>query len=130
MVDNRKWFVAGVEQFNRLEFMEAHDSWEHVWLTKPRDEAFFAQGLIQLAAAYLHIRRGSSPQGALRLFDSALEKLAPFAPAFCAVDRSRVIAAVEVHRAALLRDGIVTLADDEFPTFDMLQETNRSPGEC
>ena len=114
-VDTRSWMVIGLDQFNRLEFMEAHDSWEHVWLTKPGDEAFFAQGLIQLAAAYLHIRRGTSPQGTLRLFNSALEKLAPFQAGFCGIDRSGVIDAATRHRTMIERDGALRLADAEFP---------------
>lgn len=114
--------VAGVDQFNRLEFMEAHDSWEHVWLTKPGDEAFFAQGLIQLAAAYLHIRRGTSPQGTLRLFNSALGKLAPYEAGFCGVDRSSVIDAATRHRAMIERDGALTLDDAEFPRLQMIGE--------
>jgi predicted metal-dependent hydrolase len=112
--------VLGVEQFNRLEFMEAHDSWEHVWMTKPGDDAVFAQGLIQLAAAYLHIKRGTSPGGTLRLFDSALRKLSPYAPRYCGVERSTVIAAAERHRESLRREGRVRLAENEFPRFEMI----------
>ena len=123
--DTRSWIVAGVDQFNRLEFMEAHDSWEHVWLTKPGAEALFAQGLIQLAAAYLHIKRGTSPQGTLRLFNSALRKLAPFDHGFCGVDRSRVIDAASAHRERLARDGRVRLAEDEYPRLAMIGAEER-----
>jgi predicted metal-dependent hydrolase len=124
VVDIRKWIVVGVDQFNRLEFMEAHDSWEHIWMEEGDEAAVFAQGLIQLAAAYLHIRRGTSPGGTLRLFNSALEKLAPYAPAYCDVDRSRVIAAASRHRESLERDGGLRLAADEYPKLEMLPESN------
>jgi predicted metal-dependent hydrolase len=124
VVDTRKWIVTGVDQFNRLEFMEAHDSWEHIWMEEGDEEAVFAQGLIQLAAAYLHIRRGTSPGGTLRLFNSAIEKLAPYGPEFCGVDRSRVIAAAAQHRERLEREGAVKLTDGEYPKLEMLPETN------
>jgi len=124
VADVRKWIVIGVDQFNRLEFMEAHDSWEHIWMEEPDEQAVFAQGLIQLAAAYLHIRRGTSPGGTLRLFNSAIAKLEPYAPEFCGVDRSRVIAAATRHRETLASDGGVKLADGEYPTFSMIAEPN------
>ncbi|MFA6957881.1 MAG: DUF309 domain-containing protein [Thermoanaerobaculia bacterium] len=124
MVDIGKWIVAGVDQFNRLEFMEAHDSWEHIWMEEADEQAVFAQGLIQLAAAYLHIRRGTSPGGTLRLFNSALAKLEPYAPEFCGVDRSRVIAAALQHRERLVSDGAVKLDDTEYPTFSMVVGSN------
>jgi predicted metal-dependent hydrolase len=127
--DTRKWIVLGVDQFNRLEFMEAHDSWEHVWLTKPGAEASFAQGLIQLAAAYLHIKRGTSPQGTLRLFNSALRKLEPFEAGFCGVDRGRVIDAASAHRERLVRDGAVRLADGEYPRLAMIDAEGRASRE-
>jgi predicted metal-dependent hydrolase len=124
VADIRKWIVTGVDQFNRLEFMEAHDSWEHIWMEEPDEQAVFAQGLIQLAAAYLHIRRGTSPGGTLRLFNSALAKLEPYAPEFCGVDRSRVIAAALQHRERLVSDGAVKLDDTEYPTFSMVVDSN------
>lgn len=124
MADVRKWIVNGVDQFNRLEFMEAHDSWEHIWMEEPDEIAVFAQGLIQLAAAYLHIRRGTSPGGTLRLFNSALAKLEPYAPEFCEVDRSRVIEAALRHREQLESDGVVALADGDYPTFSMVAQAS------
>ncbi len=124
MVDIRKWIVTGVDQFNRLEFMEAHDSGEHIWMEEADEKAVFAQGLIQLAAAYLHIRRGTSPGGTLRLLNSALAKLDPYAAEFCGVDRSRVIAAAMQHRERLVSDGGFRLADSEYPTFSMIVESN------
>jgi len=51
------------------------------------DVKLFLQGLIQLAAAYHHVRRGTL-RGAPRLFDAALRKLATFPPGYCGIDRS------------------------------------------
>jgi predicted metal-dependent hydrolase len=123
VVDIRKWIVTGVDQFNRLEFMEAHDSWEHIWMEEEDEQAVFAQALIQLAAAYLHIRRGTSPGGTLRLFNSALTKLEPYAPEFGGVDRSRVVAAALQHRERLVSEGMFKLAEGEYPTLSMIAET-------
>ncbi|MBI2214726.1 MAG: DUF309 domain-containing protein [Acidobacteria bacterium] len=122
MAGTREWIIVGVDQFNRLEFMEAHDSWEHIWMEEADEPAVFAQGLIQLAAAYLHIRRGTSPRGTLRLLNSALEKLDPYAPEFCGVDRKHAIEAARSHRDRIERDGNVCLTDGDYPKLGMFPE--------
>ncbi|MGK2855905.1 MAG: DUF309 domain-containing protein [Thermoanaerobaculia bacterium] len=104
----------GVERFNRLEFWEAHDSWEKVWLVAQGDEKRFAQGLIQLAAAYLHVRRGTG-RPAVRLFEAGLEKLSIFDAAYAGVDRSALMEAAVRHLEWLRREGGGELPDAEFP---------------
>ncbi len=104
----------GAERFNRLEFWEAHDSWEKVWLDAPGDEARFIQGLIQIAAAYLLVQRGR-PRAAVRLFEAGLAKLSEFEESFGGIDRRELIAAAELHREWLEREGGGELRDDEFP---------------
>lgn len=79
-------FLKGVERFNDGKYWDAHESWERLWLRASPPMKQFLQGLIQLAAAYHHVRRGTLP-GALRLFDSALAKLTPSPTAYCGVDR-------------------------------------------
>lgn len=104
----------GVERFNRLEFWEAHDSWEKVWLTAPDDEAKFVQGLIQIAAAYLHVQRRAT-RPAVRLFALGLAKLSRYDPAYYGIDRGEVVAAAARHREWLLREGGGKLPESEFP---------------
>jgi predicted metal-dependent hydrolase len=70
-------FTEGIEHFNAGRFWEAHESWEVLWLASTSEVRQFLQGLIQLAAAYLHMGR-SNHSGALRLFDSALGRLEAF----------------------------------------------------
>lgn len=108
----------GVEFFNRLEFWEAHDSWEKVWLVAKADEKIFAQGLIQLAAAYLHAKRGTL-RPAARLFESGLAKLSTIEPGFAGIDRAEVIAAATRHLEWALREGEGALSPDEFPRLGM-----------
>ena len=68
-------FRLGIEQFNGEEFFAAHETWEAIWLGSSGDDRIFLQGIIQLAAAFYHWRRGN-PQGALSLLRRGLEKLA------------------------------------------------------
>lgn len=70
-------WLAGVDRFNHFYFWEAHESWEGLWATAPRESvpARSIQGLIQIAGALLKIHMGSLP-GAAALSREGIEKLA------------------------------------------------------
>lgn len=67
-------FEEGTDHFNAGRYWEAHESWEGLWLASQTEMKPFLQGLIQIAAAYLHLRRLNF-SGAGRLFDSGLRRL-------------------------------------------------------
>jgi hypothetical protein len=87
--DFRLRFLEGIRHFNATEFWDAHESWEELWLAAGSDLEQFLQGLIQVAAAYHHVKRGTL-RGGVRLFDAGLRRLAPFPPGCCGVDRNAV----------------------------------------
>jgi predicted metal-dependent hydrolase len=80
-------FLEGVAHFNAREFWHAHESWEELWLEAETDVEQFLQGMIQLAAAYHHVQRGTY-RGGVRLFDAALRRLEPFPRDFSGIDRT------------------------------------------
>ncbi len=90
-------FLRGIEHFNALQFWEAHEAWEELWLVAETDMEQFLQGLIQIAAAYHHVKRGTF-RGAVRLFEAGLARLAPFPPRFCGVDRETVEQKARAHQ--------------------------------
>ncbi|PYQ30549.1 MAG: hypothetical protein DMF56_06990 [Acidobacteria bacterium] len=92
--------AKGVELFNAHHFWHAHEAWEEIWLTSSGGEKTFLQGLIQLAAAYHHVQRGTF-RGAIRLFDAAFAKLDPFPPGYAGVDRANVIEVARGHRTRI-----------------------------
>ncbi len=99
-----------MELFNRGRFWHAHEAWEVVWLAERGEEREFLQGLIQLAAAYHHLQRGTL-RGAVRLFDAALRRLAPFPEGFRRVDRAGAVRAAVEHRAALTAGASIDAGD-------------------
>jgi uncharacterized protein len=108
---------AGIDHFNRREFWEAHEAWETIWLVAESEVEQFLQGLIQIAAAYHHVQRGTY-RGAGRLFDAGLKRLEPFPPGFCGVDRGSAENAARRHRAWLAAaDGAPPerLSQEEYP---------------
>lgn len=80
------WFTC----FNRGDYYEAHDVLEHLWLQDPGTDYAFFKGLIQLAGAFVHLKKqhlrpthpkdGARLRPATRLFALALKNLEPYAP--------------------------------------------------
>jgi predicted metal-dependent hydrolase len=96
----------GICLFNAQSFWHAHEAWERDWLVAADPHKQFLQGLIQLAAAYHHVQRGTF-SGGVRLFDSALKRLEGFPPGYGGVDRAEAVAKAVQHRGRIaLGDGI------------------------
>jgi len=123
--DYETHFLAGVRHFNGREFWEAHEAWETIWLVAESDVEQFLQGLIQLAAAYHHVKRGTF-RGAVRLFDAALQRLSAFPPVWSGLDRTGAEEAARRHRewvAARIAGGkgaAERLSESEFPALILL----------
>ena len=103
----------GVALFNAHEFWHAHEAWEELWLASEGDRRQFLQGLIQLAAAYHHVKRGTSPRGAVRLFDAALKRLEPFPEGYERVLRTKACALASLHRERVLNSE--EIEPDQYP---------------
>lgn len=66
--------AQGRDLFNDEEFFEAHEAWEELWLVENGRDRVFVQGLIQVAAHFVHIRKGNW-SGASATASNACEKL-------------------------------------------------------
>ncbi len=55
--DDELW-DEGVRLFNGGRFFECHEVWERLWKRSRGAERLFYQGMIQTAAAMLHVKRG------------------------------------------------------------------------
>src|SRR5271167_1325689 len=75
--EKREKFERGLEHFNAREFFEAHEVWEEVWLVEGEPEKTFLQGIIQIAAAFHHYRRGNT-DGAETLLAAGIVKITRF----------------------------------------------------
>src|SRR5437762_1229246 len=98
--DFRTYFLEGIHHFNTRKFWEAHEAWETLWLSAESDLEQFLLGLIQVAAAYHHVQRGTY-RGAPRLFAAGLKRLDAFPLIHCGLDRTDVDAAARRHQAWL-----------------------------
>ena len=81
----RQLLQKGILCFNREQFFESHEVLEEAWLDASGEQKTFLQGLIQVAAAFHHLRRGNHI-GAGRLLTAGIEKLSAFAPRAAGLD--------------------------------------------
>jgi predicted metal-dependent hydrolase len=70
-------FERGLRHFNARDFFEAHEVWEEIWLVEDEPEKTFLQGIIQIAAAFHHYRRGNA-DGAETLLAAGIVKIMRF----------------------------------------------------
>lgn len=127
------WFTC----FNRAEYYEAHDVLEHLWLqTRDANYAFY-KGLIQLAGAFVHLKKqherpwhakdGKRMRPAARLFALALRNIAPFAPMHLRLDVEACCRLCAEHIAELERTefAINPWNPDHLPRIEL--QPNRAP---
>jgi len=99
--------------FNRGDYYEAHDVLEHLWLTER--ESDFYKGLIQLAGAFVHMRKNyEHPQHpkhanrlapASRLLLLARNNLGTTPPKPCGIDLKEVEALITDFHSKLEKGG-------------------------
>lgn len=99
--EQERAIAKGVALFNAQQFWEAHEAWESLWLTSRGDEKLFLQGLIQLAAAYHHVKRGTARPGGLRLFAKAAAKLHKFRDGYLGVSFAAALETAERHAKSI-----------------------------
>jgi predicted metal-dependent hydrolase len=102
----------GVEQFNRGEFFEQHETLELEWLDEADPVRYLYQGILQVGVGFEHLRRGNA-YGARRLWTRGIGYLQPFGGGCMRVDVDRLIADTRRCLAELERVG-----DDGLEHFD------------
>jgi hypothetical protein len=106
--DRRRAFEQGVAAYDRGDFFEAHELLEPAWMgTADIPERDLLQGLIKLAAAFVHGVRGN-PMGIARNLTGARERLdaAVGSPAAAAsgIDVPALVAASDNRLVRLARN--------------------------
>lgn len=112
VAERRPILLLGIGQFNAGYFFEAHETLEELWLPSPWPLRQFLQGLIQIAAAFVHLMRREYP-GTVRLLDAGIEKIAAFPPDTLGIDAGRLLGEVRsVH------DELTALGPERFQEWD------------
>ena len=111
--ERRDILVKGVEQYNAGYYFEAHETLEELWLPSPWPVRPFLQGIIQLAAGFVHLMRHEYP-GTIRLLGRAIEKLEAAPDGYMGIDSKQLVA--EARRA---HEQLETLGPDHFQEWDL-----------
>ena len=93
-------FLKGIDEFNQQLFFECHETLEEIWLEEHGEDRKFYQGIIQIAAGYYKLQQGV-PVGALKLWRTGIEKVAPYGPVYLGVNVESLVVAVRANLAQL-----------------------------
>ena len=104
--------LAGIEQFNRGEFFEQHETLEDLWREETREVRRLYQGILQIGVAMYHITRRNH-HGAVYMLTRGPAYLRPFAPACQTVDVADLLA-----QAARIRAEVERLGPEGLERFD------------
>lgn len=94
----------GLEEFNRGEYFEAHETLEHAWMADESAGRELYRGILQVAVAYLQIERGNY-NGAAKMFLRLRQWLDPLPAACRGVDIAQLRADARAAHQHLLALG-------------------------
>jgi len=84
-------YLEFIELFNREKFFEAHEVLELLWRREQGEPRDYYHGLIQIAAVFVHIQKGT-PDGGKKLLRKATGYLEKYRPAFMNLDLEKLLA--------------------------------------
>ncbi|HLY32340.1 MAG TPA: DUF309 domain-containing protein, partial [Ktedonobacterales bacterium] len=112
--------LVGIEQFNRREYFECHETLEAVWNAEPGLIRVLYKGILQVGVGCYHLLRGNF-RGALIKLQSGADYLEPYAPRCMGVEVGRLIADAHSLRAEVERLGPDHLADVDHSLLPVIQ---------
>lgn len=93
--------IRGLEEFNRGEYFEAHESLEEAWMGDPTPGRELYRAILQVAVAYFQIKRGNY-KGAAKMFLRLRQWIEPLPDECRGVDIAQLrYSAANVHQALL-----------------------------
>jgi uncharacterized protein len=106
---------AGIEQFNRGEYFEQHETLELLWRAERDEVRYLYQGILLVGVGLYHLKRGNS-RGAVAKLAAAVRFLQWFSPLCQGVDVATLIADADRARQSLLALGPARLPDFDWST--------------
>jgi CheY-like chemotaxis protein len=104
--------MRGIQEFNRREFFECHETIEAAWMAEPRSVRLLYQGILQVGVALYHVQR-QNWRGAMKVLTRALPKLAHFEPTCMGIDVSHLV--VDARR---IHQYLIEISENRIGEFD------------
>ncbi len=108
--------LQGIALFNAGEYFEAHEALEAAWREERGPARDLYRGILQVAVAYYHVRRGNYP-GAIKVFRRSRAWLALFGDHCRGVDVGRLKQDAAAVEAAVRRLGPERIAEADSGLF-------------
>jgi predicted metal-dependent hydrolase len=86
VIYERSRLLLAVQQFNRKDFFECHETLEDIWFDVRDKSRDFYRGLLHLAVGFYHLNNKKNPAGALIQLNKALNRFENFGENFKGVD--------------------------------------------
>ena len=110
LVDPPPELREGIEQFNRGQYFECHETLEDLWKAEPGPVRKLYQGILQIGVALHHVRAGHY-RAAVTLLERGSGYLQPFAPVHMQVNVAHLLAGAARCLAEVRRLGPDGLRD-------------------
>jgi uncharacterized protein len=82
--------LRGIEEFNRGEFFECHESLEEAWMQESGRVRYLYQGILQVGVGFYHLQNGNW-RGATGLLRNGTVRLKEFEPETLGVDVAKLV---------------------------------------
>jgi predicted metal-dependent hydrolase len=96
--------LHGIDEFNRQEFFEQHETLEGIWIHEADAVRYLYQGILQVGVGFYHWRRGNW-RGAVAKLGQGVVKLEPYRPSCMTIDVERLVLETIGLREELVRRG-------------------------
>ncbi len=96
-------FYIGLEQFNKGDYFEQHESLEEIWALEPRPIRYLYQGILKIGVGFYKLRLGNY-RGTVNHINGGIAYLEPFGDTCLGVDIARL-----VREAGAVRDRAIEL---------------------
>lgn len=103
-------FLQGIQEFNRGQFFECHETLEALWIEETDPLRYLYQGILQVGIGFYHLKRGNY-KGAVSLLGRGIRLLRAFGARCLGADVTRLVAEAEACRQRLLELGPERLSE-------------------
>ncbi|MBF6589836.1 MAG: DUF309 domain-containing protein [Ktedonobacterales bacterium] len=116
--------VRAVEQFNRREYFECHETLEQIWNEEHDALRTIYKGILQVGVGCYHLLRHNYKGATIKLLSGA-DYLEPFAPRCLGVEVGHLIADARRLRAALIALGPERFAEVDLALLPQVRLSDR-----
>jgi uncharacterized protein len=112
-----------IEQFNRGDYFEQHETLERMWRAEPGPVRGLYQGILQVGVGLYHLERGNY-DGALHLLERGIARLAAYAPASNGIDVAQLVADARLWHSTVAALAAGQVCDIDWDTAPKIHVVN------